>query len=336
MFGVIITAVLSLQVSSTRRDVVRVGALIATSSAQPASADLMFDPIGAYGMGGGAGSVIGPVAKTLNGKPNSGILLLRECFDGALPQDGLIEWYEEHLSPEFQAFFAGGSVVLSKAAYLSVTADLLKSFPDFTYTRAAPMKYDNGPTVVSWTAVVKGTHTAAPYSPVISCCAACGMLSPRPNATTLTAACLPTRSCQVFRLSRLARPQWAAKTTRRESPSLLRRARASPKSRRSSWRRYQVAKASLGRSAFIFKPVATRPSCQQGECFCPAAVCHCRAVSSDGRHLAPSTVVGVAGPGSLRAPGPPRVGPTRRGQIRYMYEYIYVPCLCPNQETVYA
>ena len=47
-----------------------------------------------------------------------------------------------------------------------MTADLLKSFPDFVYTRQGPIAYQDSPTLVGWTAVVKGTHTGAPYSPL--------------------------------------------------------------------------------------------------------------------------------------------------------------------------
>ena len=145
--------------------------MIATFSgvAHPATASskLLVDPIGAYSLGGGAGSQIGPIPENSrsDGKPNAGIYLLRECFDGQLPARGLMEWYEEHLMPGFTASFAGGKVVLDKAAYLATTADILKSFPDFVYTRTGPMEYD-GPTIVTWTAVVKGTHSGQPYSPL--------------------------------------------------------------------------------------------------------------------------------------------------------------------------
>ena len=51
--------------------------------------------------------------------------------------------------------------------YLAVTRDILKSFPDFTYTREGPIAYADSPVLVSWTAVVKGTHTGAPYAPLL-------------------------------------------------------------------------------------------------------------------------------------------------------------------------
>ena len=51
-------------------------------------------------------------------------------------------------------------------AYLTATADLLKSFPDFVYTRQGAIAYQDSPTLVGWTAVVRGTHSGAPYSPL--------------------------------------------------------------------------------------------------------------------------------------------------------------------------
>ena len=75
------------------------------------------------------------------GKSNAGIRLLRDIFDGAMPADGAVKWYEEHLADDFKATFAGGKVVLDKQAYLGVTADILKSFPDFLYTRVSSYEY---------------------------------------------------------------------------------------------------------------------------------------------------------------------------------------------------
>ncbi|EOD22142.1 hypothetical protein EMIHUDRAFT_435578 [Emiliania huxleyi CCMP1516] len=126
----------------------------------------MFDPIGAYSMGGSSGATNLKPVKADPLRPNSGITLLREVFDGYLPDGGLLKWYEQHLADDFQAVFEGGKVKLDKQAYLAVTADLLKSFPDFTYTRSGPIAYADSPNIVVWTAVVKGTHSGAPYSPL--------------------------------------------------------------------------------------------------------------------------------------------------------------------------
>ena len=49
--------------------------------------------------------------------------------------------------------------IVGKAEYLAVTADILKSFPDFVYTREGPIAYADSPKLVSWVAVVKGTHS---------------------------------------------------------------------------------------------------------------------------------------------------------------------------------
>ena len=99
---------------STRRGVlIAASGLAASASVLPAFAGLPFDPIGAYGkMGPGP---IGPPGK-INGQPNTGIILLREVFDGALPEEGLLAWYEEHLAADFKATFAGGKVVLDRQA----------------------------------------------------------------------------------------------------------------------------------------------------------------------------------------------------------------------------
>ena len=99
---------------STRRDaLIAASGLAASASVLPAYAGLPFDPIGAYGkIGPGP---MGPPPR-VKGQPNSGILLLREVFDGALPEEGLLAWYEEHLAADFTATFAGGKVVLDRQA----------------------------------------------------------------------------------------------------------------------------------------------------------------------------------------------------------------------------
>ena len=100
-------------VSTRRGALIAASGLAATASILPAFAGLPFDPIGAYGkMGPGP---MGPPGK-INGQPNTGIILLREAFDGALPEEGLLAWYEEHLAADFKATFAGGKVVLDRQA----------------------------------------------------------------------------------------------------------------------------------------------------------------------------------------------------------------------------
>mmetsp|Transcript_53081 Transcript_53081/g.88136 ORF Transcript_53081/g.88136 Transcript_53081/m.88136 type:complete len:118 (+) Transcript_53081:181-534(+) len=51
-------------------------------------------------------------------------------------------------------------------AFIAGMSDLLKSFPDITFTRTGPIAYNNSPTIVVWTAVVKGTHSGDPFSPL--------------------------------------------------------------------------------------------------------------------------------------------------------------------------
>jgi hypothetical protein len=116
----LVTSALALRVppSGSRRAILAGGgAILAGSSpvAPAAAAGLPFglpDPIGAYG-GGKAGDVNTPVKQgTVGGKPNSGILLLRELFDGGTPEEGIVEWYEKYLSSDFKATF--GKIVLNK------------------------------------------------------------------------------------------------------------------------------------------------------------------------------------------------------------------------------
>jgi len=69
------------------------------------------------------------------------------------------------LAADFTASFAEGKLVLPRDAYVGTTKAILASVPDFTYT--APKKdFKKKKDAVSWTAVVKGTHTGAPYSPI--------------------------------------------------------------------------------------------------------------------------------------------------------------------------
>ena len=117
MLTLIVGAPLALrtpQPVSTRRDaLIAAAGLAASASVLPAYAGLPFDPIGAYGkIGPGP---MGPPPR-VKGQPNSGILLLREVFDGALPEEGLLAWYEQHLAADFTATFAGGKVVLDRQA----------------------------------------------------------------------------------------------------------------------------------------------------------------------------------------------------------------------------
>ena len=51
-------------------------------------------------------------------------------------------------------------------AYIGVTSDLLKSFPDLAFTRSGPIAYNNSPNIVVWNAIVKGTHSGAPFAPL--------------------------------------------------------------------------------------------------------------------------------------------------------------------------
>ena len=116
-----LSSCLAFNIPATRRDVAIGGAAAAVASAFPipASAGLMFDPIGAYSMGGSSGATNLKPVKADPLRPNSGITLLREVFDGYLPDGGLLKWYEQHLADDFQAVFEGGKVKLDKQASAS-------------------------------------------------------------------------------------------------------------------------------------------------------------------------------------------------------------------------
>lgn len=145
---------------SRREAMLGTGLLAASALAQPAKAELAIDPIGAYGK---LPEKRGPI-KRKDGKPNTGIGLLRDCFDGVLPEDGLIKWYEEHLADDFTAEFVGGPT-LDRKTYLAVTADLLKSFPDFKYVSGSAFKFADNPFTVQWSGIFVGTFSGAPFSP---------------------------------------------------------------------------------------------------------------------------------------------------------------------------
>ena len=116
-----LSSYLAFKIPATRRDVAIGGAAAAVASAFPipASAGLMFDPIGAYSMGGSSGATNLKPVKADPLRPNSGITLLREVFDGYLPDGGLLKCYEQHLADDFQAVFEGGKVKLDKQASAS-------------------------------------------------------------------------------------------------------------------------------------------------------------------------------------------------------------------------
>ena len=75
-------------------------------------------------------------------------------------------WYDAHLSPDVSIEFNGGAVKLGKKEYLGLTQAILDSVPNLSYTAPkADFKKGKGNTV-TWTAVVTGTHTGKPFSPL--------------------------------------------------------------------------------------------------------------------------------------------------------------------------
>ena len=148
MMAFLATAALALNINPsthTRRGAI-IGAGLAAGTALPVSA--------------------GPLSNRAMAKEATGVRLILEVFDGKLPEGGYVPWLETHLSPDFQAVFKGNGVTLNKAQYIAASGDLLKSFPDLAFTRKGPIQYDGSPFFVAWTAVVKGTHSGEPYSPL--------------------------------------------------------------------------------------------------------------------------------------------------------------------------
>ena len=99
-------------------------------------------------------------------KPLKDVALVKELFDSKIPAAGVMAWYDAHLSPDVSIEFNGGAVKLGKKEYLGLTQAILDSVPNFSYTAPkGDFKKGKGNTV-TWTAVVTGTHTGKPYSPL--------------------------------------------------------------------------------------------------------------------------------------------------------------------------
>lgn len=147
----------------SRREAILGGGLaVASALALPAQADFV-DPISTANRVAASKEKRGPI-KRKDGKPNTGAELLRDCFDGVPPPDGILKWYEEHLSEDFVAEFVGGPT-LDRKTYLDVTADVLKSFPNLRYVSIGAFKFAESPFKVQWTGYYEGTHSGAPFSP---------------------------------------------------------------------------------------------------------------------------------------------------------------------------
>lgn len=111
-------------------------------------------------LGTGILGIVGPAPALAVDKQ---IALAKSLFDGG-GKDAVL-WYEANLSPDFKASFNGGRIVLPRDAYVGVTKAILLSVPDFTYT-APKNDFKKKKNSVTWTAVVRGTHTGVPYSPI--------------------------------------------------------------------------------------------------------------------------------------------------------------------------
>eukprot|EP00966_Prymnesium_polylepis_P294355 6797662-Prymnesium_polylepis.1 len=183
MFALALATVgLQLPGGLTRRQLIAGAGLSAAGSSVTLPAAALVNPFDPKNAGGPRGLFKSGDIEVPKGPGNTGILMLREAFDGATPSEGLLAWLESRLAPDFEASFAGGTVTFNKEvrrvsnrrpracaqrahstarhvtdsplraaqAYIGVTSDLLKSFPDLTFTRSGPIAYNNSPNIVVW------------------------------------------------------------------------------------------------------------------------------------------------------------------------------------------
>ena len=99
--------------------------------------------------------------------PNANADLIKELFDGKAFGAAIVPWYDRHLAFDFEGCFEGGKVTLSRDQYVQAMRELILSFPEFIYTCPQhDVAQDPSSCDVTWTAVVKGVHTGAPFSPM--------------------------------------------------------------------------------------------------------------------------------------------------------------------------
>ena len=97
----------------SRRQLIAGGLAAAGSSATlPASA--LVNPFDPKDAGGPRGLFKSGDIEVPKRPGNTGILMLREAFDGESPSEGLAAWLESHLAPDFEAVFAGSAATFNK------------------------------------------------------------------------------------------------------------------------------------------------------------------------------------------------------------------------------
>lgn len=101
---------------STRRYLVTGAGWAAVGVALPVTAREFLNPLDPKVVGGPRGLLPQSDISVPKGEGvvNTGVLLLREAFDGETPAEGLLSWLEAHLSPDFEASFDGGKVKQNK------------------------------------------------------------------------------------------------------------------------------------------------------------------------------------------------------------------------------
>ena len=101
------------------------------------------------------------------GSETTGKNMVLQAFGGKTPEEGFVPWLDTHLAPDFTITFTDAGVTLDKKAYMAASADLVKSFPDVTFNvKGNTMQYAGSPFDVEWVAVVKGTLSGEPFSPL--------------------------------------------------------------------------------------------------------------------------------------------------------------------------
>ena len=98
----------------TRRQLITGAGLAAASTALPAGALEFVNPLDPRVAGGPRGLFPQSDIPMPQGGTNTGVLLIREAFDGNTPSEGLLNWLDAHLTADFEASFADGKVLLNK------------------------------------------------------------------------------------------------------------------------------------------------------------------------------------------------------------------------------
>ena len=138
MLAALLVSTAALGLNIPRRGLIVAGATSAITVSDPARAAVFPD-----------GGVKGPE-------------LILQAYNTALPDGRLLEWYEEHLTPDFIADYDYGTLTLDRDGFLAATKSTLRSFPDYC-VRISSIGMADSPKKVGWVAVSTGTLTGEPF-----------------------------------------------------------------------------------------------------------------------------------------------------------------------------